>query len=184
MREGDEMVNLALFVRMEAKAGREEDVAAFLKEALPLVQGEPATTAWLALRLSHSTFAICDAFPNQAGREAHLAGKVAEALRAKAPDLFVDPPVIEKAQVLASKLPGNANAAAPPVRGEQIPMQVGSELRIRNNGELILGNPELELGLYRGAADAMLSYRFDAKLREHVIRLLEPVAEHEALRAR
>jgi quinol monooxygenase YgiN len=173
------MVNLALFVRMEAKPGKEEEVAAFLKGAAPLVEAEHATTAWFAIRLGLSTFAIFDAFPNEPGRQAHLSGKVAEALIAKAPDLFAHPPVIEKAGVLASKLPNHH--AGKPVQEEKIPMQVGSELRITNKGELSLGNPELELGLLDGAADAMLSYRFDPKVGEHVIRLLEPVAEHRAL---
>jgi quinol monooxygenase YgiN len=176
-----EMVNLALFVRMEAKPGKEEEVAAFLKGAAPLVEAEPATTAWFAIRLDHSTFGIFDAFPNEPGRQAHLSGKVAQALIAKAPDLFAHPPVIEKAAVLVSKLP---NHASRPVLEEKIPMQVGSELRITNKGELSLGNPELELGLLDGVADAMLSYRFDPKAGEHVIRLLEPVAEHRALGTR
>jgi len=174
------MVNLALLVRMEAKPGKEEEVAAFLKGALPLVQAESGTTAWFAIRLTKSTFAIFDAFPNEVGRKAHLSGKVAEALMAKAPDLFAHPPEIEKAAVLASKLP---NHHATPMRGEKIPMQVGSELHITNKGELSLGNPELELGLFEGAADAVLSYRFDAKSGEHVIRLLEPVAEHRLMGA-
>src|SRR5262245_41483500 len=100
------MVNLALFVRMEAKPGKEEDAAAFLKGALPLVQAETGTTAWFAVRLNHSTFAIFDAFPGEAARQEHLSGEVAKALMAKAPELFANPPVIERASVLASKLPG------------------------------------------------------------------------------
>ena len=58
-----------------------------------------------------------------------------------------------------------------------IPMQVGTELRIRNNGDIILDNPELELAGDTAAADAVLSYRFDAESGEHILRLLEPVAE-------
>jgi quinol monooxygenase YgiN len=173
------MANLALFVRMEAKPGKEDEVAAFLKSALPLVQAEPATRGWFALRLDHSTFGIFDTFSDEAGREAHLAGKVAEALMAKAPELFSDKPVIQKVDVLASKTDGGR-----PLRGEKIPMQVGSELRIRNNGEISLGNPELELGLFESAADAVLSYRYDARAGQHVIRLLEPVAEHQTFGVR
>jgi hypothetical protein len=59
----------------------------------------------------------------------------------------------------------------------RIPMQVGTEVRIRNNGDIILDNPELELAADRAAADAVLSYRFDSERGEHVLRLLEPVAE-------
>lgn len=59
----------------------------------------------------------------------------------------------------------------------RIPMQVGTEFRIRNNGDIILDNPELELAADSAAADAVLSYRFDAESGEHILRLLEPVAE-------
>jgi quinol monooxygenase YgiN len=100
------MVNTALWVRLEAKAGKEKDVEAFLLGGLELVEQEPATTAWFALQLNATTFGIFDAFPDEAGRDAHLAGKVAEALMAKAGELFASPPQIVKVDVLASKLPG------------------------------------------------------------------------------
>jgi len=99
------MVTVALLVRLEAKPGKEAEVERFLRAGLPLVQDEPATTAWFAIRLGSSTFGIFDAFPNEAGRQAHLAGKVAAALMAKAPELLAKPPVIEKVDVLAAKLP-------------------------------------------------------------------------------
>ncbi len=99
------MVNVALFVRLEAKPGKEADVESFLREGLAVVQQEPATTAWFALRLGPTTFGIFDAFPDESGRQAHLSGKVAAALMAKAAELFSQPPVIEKVDVLAVKLP-------------------------------------------------------------------------------
>ena len=99
-------VKVALFVKLEAKSGKESEVEAFLRSALPLVDDEPETTAWFALRFGPSTFGIFDAFPGESGRQAHLTGKVAAALMAKAGDLFAKPPVIEKADVLESKLPG------------------------------------------------------------------------------
>jgi quinol monooxygenase YgiN len=100
------MVKVALFVRLEAKPGKEKEVEEFLISGLPLVMAEPATTAWFGIRLGASTFGIFDAFPNEAGRQAHLSGKVAAALMAKASDLFSKPPSIEKIDVLAAKLPG------------------------------------------------------------------------------
>jgi quinol monooxygenase YgiN len=103
---GINMVTVALWVRMEAKPGKESDVEKLLRGGLALVQEEPATTAWFAIRLGKSSFAIFDAFPDDAGRNAHLSGKVAAALVAQAPDLFSQPPTIEKTDVLASKLPG------------------------------------------------------------------------------
>jgi quinol monooxygenase YgiN len=99
------MVTVALWVRLEAKPGKEKDVEAFLRSGLPLAQAEPATTAWFALRLGPSTFGIFDAFPDDSGRKAHLAGPIAAALMAKAPDLLAKPPAIENVDVLAAKLP-------------------------------------------------------------------------------
>ena len=74
------MVTTDLMVRLEAKAGKEEELASFLVDALPLVEEEPETVAWLAVRADASSFAIVDVFPNQAGRQAHLEGAVARAL--------------------------------------------------------------------------------------------------------
>ncbi len=100
------MVKVALFVRLEAKPGKEKEVESFLLSGLPIVQAEPATTAWFGLRLGPSTFGIFDAFPDEAGRQAHLSGRVAAALMAKAGELLAKPPSIEKVDVLAAKLPG------------------------------------------------------------------------------
>ena len=97
---------LALFVRLEAKPGKEAEVESFLRSGLQLVQQEPGTSLWFGLRLSASTFGIFDTFANEAGRQAHLSGEVAKALMAKAPELFAQPPSIEKVEVLASKVPG------------------------------------------------------------------------------
>ncbi|HEX2645354.1 MAG TPA: antibiotic biosynthesis monooxygenase [Thermoanaerobaculia bacterium] len=99
------MVKTALFVRLEAKEGKEAEVAAFLKSGLALVQEEPATVAWFGIQLGPSTFGIFDAFPDDAGRQAHLSGRVAAALMANASELFSQPPSIEKVDVLAAKLP-------------------------------------------------------------------------------
>ena len=99
-------VALGLLVRLEAKPGKEEEVENFLRGGLAIVEEEPATIAWFAIRLGPTTFGIFDAFPDEAGRQAHLTGRVAAALMAKAPDLFAQPPAIEKVDVLAAKLPG------------------------------------------------------------------------------
>lgn len=97
-------VTVGLLVRLEAKPGKEADVEEFLNAGLSLVQDEPATTAWFALRMGPSTFGIFDVFPDSSGREAHLAGPVATALSDKADELFAQPPAVEKIDVLASKL--------------------------------------------------------------------------------
>ena len=99
------MIKLAFFVRLEAKPGKEAAVEEFLRTGLPIVQNEPATIAWFEMRLGPRTFGIFDAFPDEAGRQAHLSGRVAAALMAKASELFEKPPAIEKVDVLAAKLP-------------------------------------------------------------------------------
>lgn len=98
-------VNVGLLVRLEAKPGKEAEVASFLRGGLAIVNEEPATVAWFAIQLGPSTFGIFDVFPDEAGRQAHLAGRVAAALMAKAGELFSQPPAIEKIDVLAAKLP-------------------------------------------------------------------------------
>lgn len=99
------MVTVALLVRLEAKPGKEAEVEQFLRDGLALVQQEPATTAWFAIRLGPTTYGIFDAFPDESGRQAHLAGRVAAALGEKASELFASAPTIEKLDVLAAKLP-------------------------------------------------------------------------------
>jgi len=99
------MIKLALLVRLEAKPEKAAEMESFLRGALPLVEEEPATLAWFGIRLGPTTFGIFDAFSDESGRQAHLSGKVAAALMAKAPELLAEPPVIEKADVLAVKLP-------------------------------------------------------------------------------
>lgn len=98
------MVKVALLARLVAKPGKEEEVASFLKSALPLAQAELATIVWFALRLSKTEFGIFDAFPDDAGRKAHLNGPIASALMAKAGELLAEPPKIEQVDLLAVKL--------------------------------------------------------------------------------
>ena len=99
-------VNVAVYVALEAKPGKEEAVAEFLRQGKALAEAEPATIAWFGVRLGPSTFAIFDAFPDDAGRQAHMSGKIAAALMEKAGDLLAQPPSIKMADILASKLPG------------------------------------------------------------------------------
>ncbi len=98
------MLTLGLFVRLEAKPGKEEEVAAFLKQGLQLANQETTTPLWFALRMAPSTFAIFDAFRDETGRQNHLNGPIAKALMAQAPNLLATPPVIEKVEVLGAKL--------------------------------------------------------------------------------
>ncbi|MFZ6647351.1 putative quinol monooxygenase [Undibacterium sp. TJN25] len=100
------MVKYGLLVRLEAKAGKEAEVASFLASALPLANQEAGTVVWFALRMGPSTFGIFDAFASEEGRTAHLSGPIAAALMAKAPELLSQAPVIEQVDLLAAKLSG------------------------------------------------------------------------------
>lgn len=97
------MEQLALLARLEAKAGKEQELADFIKSALPLAQAETQTIRWYALQIGPSTFGIFDTFADESGRDAHLAGEIAKALMAKAPELLSADPVIEKVTLLAVK---------------------------------------------------------------------------------
>ena len=96
--------SVGILAKLTAKPGKEAEVEAFLKSALPLANQEEATTVWLALRLGPSTFGIFDAFADETGRDAHLSGPIASALMAKWQELLSEPPIIEKVDVLAAKL--------------------------------------------------------------------------------
>ena len=104
MLVGDRAVTVGLLVRLEAKIGKEDEVAQLLRDGLSLVLEEPATLAWFAIRIAPRTFGIFDAFPDEGGRQAHLAGRLAAALIERAAELLAQPPSIEQVDVLASKL--------------------------------------------------------------------------------
>jgi quinol monooxygenase YgiN len=101
------MTKFALYVPLQAKPGKEKEVADFLRSAVPLVNAEAGTISWFAIQEGPSSFAIFDTFDDEAGRDAHLNGKVAAALmeKAKAADLFAKAPEIYKLEILADKLP-------------------------------------------------------------------------------
>ena len=98
------MVTVGLLVRLEAKLGKETEVAQLLRDGLSLVLDEPATPAWFAIRIAPAIFGIFDAFPDENGRQAHLAGRLAAALMNRAGELLAQPPSIEQVEVLAAKL--------------------------------------------------------------------------------
>jgi quinol monooxygenase YgiN len=101
------MSKYALYVPLEAKPGKEAEVAAFLRSAVPAVDAEPGTRSWFAIQEGPSRFAIFDTFDDEAARDAHLNGKVAAALKEKARtgDLFAKAPKIQKLTIVADKLP-------------------------------------------------------------------------------
>lgn len=98
------MITLGIFVRLEAKPGKEEELAAFLIQGLELAKRETTTPLWFALRLGGGSFAIFDAFADETGRQAHLNGPIAKALIAQAPNLLAEPPAIQQLEIMGAKL--------------------------------------------------------------------------------
>jgi quinol monooxygenase YgiN len=98
------MVTVGLLATLNAKPGKEDDLASFLESALPLAQAEDDTIAWFAIKIDNATYGIFDVFPGPEGRQAHLDGPIAAALMAKADDLLSSPPDIKPIDVLAAKL--------------------------------------------------------------------------------
>jgi hypothetical protein len=101
-QESNSMEAIGLLVTLEARPGKEADAEAFLKSAQPLALNENETLKWYAIKLGPGKFGIFDTFANEGGRNAHLSGEIAKALGARANELFVSPPQIEKVEILAS----------------------------------------------------------------------------------
>ncbi|NPT54675.1 putative quinol monooxygenase [Paraburkholderia elongata] len=97
------MIRNALFVRLEARPGKEQAVADFLAAGLDMAGQEATTPIWFALRLSPTTFGIFDAFASEEDRQAHLHGSIAAALAAHADEMLASPPSIEPIDVLGMK---------------------------------------------------------------------------------
>jgi quinol monooxygenase YgiN len=97
------MHSVALLAILEAKAGKQEELAAFLKSALPLAVKEAATVSWFSFRIDSSRFGIFDTFADESGRTAHLNGEIAKALFARAEELLASTPQIERPEILAAK---------------------------------------------------------------------------------
>jgi quinol monooxygenase YgiN len=98
-------VTVALLVTLEAKPGKEEDVAGFLEGGRSLVEAEPDTVSWYAFRQGQTTFGIFDTFANDDGRQKHLSGEVAKALGQITEDLLAAPPDIRPVDLVAAMLP-------------------------------------------------------------------------------
>ena len=99
------MEKVGLFVRLHAKPGKEAEVEKLLASGLSLVEQERGTRTWFALRFDKENFGIFDSFADEPARQAHLSGRLASTLMAKAGDLLAEPPVIERTDVVAAKLP-------------------------------------------------------------------------------
>ena len=99
------MSTLSIWAQLEAKPGKEKELEAFLKSALPLAEAEPETVTWYAVKMGPGKYGIFDTFADENGRNAHLNGPIAKALFAKAGELLARPPEIAKPEILAAKVP-------------------------------------------------------------------------------
>ena len=149
------MTKLALYVPLQAKPGKEKEVADFLRSALPLVNAEPGTISWFAIQEGPSAFAIFDTFDDEAGRDAHLNGKVAAALmeKAKAGDLFAKTPEIYKLEISRT----NCQNERPPAPVVAISAATQKTTRVPDRMDAGPKNGPTPKGLVRGSADAWRS---------------------------
>jgi quinol monooxygenase YgiN len=139
------MVTKALLVRLDAKDGKDAEVEDFLTSARPIVEGESATTAWFAVRFGRGEYGIFDVFGDEAGRDAHLSGEVAQALSARGDELFASPPQIQKADVLAAKLPSGASRVVTKGLLLLLPPKAGHESEVEEflrGGEAIVAQEQ------------------------------------------
>lgn len=93
----------AIVAHLEAKPGKEAELAQLLIGAQPLAVAEGFTRTWYAWQTGPRSFGIFDTFDDEAGRKAHLEGRIAQALMGKADELLASPPDLRMADVLAVK---------------------------------------------------------------------------------
>src|SRR3954466_10652237 len=98
------MNQVGILATLHARPGKQQEVEAFLRSAIPLVQAETGTTAWYSFRIGPSTFGIFDTFADETGRTQHIEGDVAKALFARAEELFETPPQIQEVDIIAETL--------------------------------------------------------------------------------
>ena len=97
------MAKQAIWVMLKAKAGKEAEVEAFLKQGATMTQNETQTVTWYGVKIAPGVYGVFDTFDDEEGRDAHLNGDIAKTLMAKAPELFENQLQIEKLEILASK---------------------------------------------------------------------------------
>ena len=96
-------VTVGVLALLKAKPEKPEELAALLEQARELAVVEQQTVSWYAFRADEVTYGIFDTFETDAGRQAHLAGEIAQALVKAAPDLLATDPDIRPVQLLAVK---------------------------------------------------------------------------------
>ncbi|HEY0941014.1 MAG TPA: hypothetical protein VGE08_13010 [Steroidobacter sp.] len=94
-----------ILLTFKAKPGHEQEVEEFLLDARRVVMDEePNTTAWFALRTQDGEYGIFDVFPDNGARFVHLVGHVPRELAKHAISMLGSVPEVELVSVQAEKL--------------------------------------------------------------------------------
>jgi quinol monooxygenase YgiN len=96
-------VTVGVLALLEAKPEKAAELATLLEQARELAVAERQTVSWYAFKADEVTYGIFDTFETDAGRQAHLAGEIAQALITAAPELLAKEPDIRTVQLLAVK---------------------------------------------------------------------------------
>ncbi|MFG2776715.1 putative quinol monooxygenase [Streptomyces prunicolor] len=97
-------MKVGLLVRIEAKPEYADEVEALLRGAQELAEQEQGTVTWFAFRESATAFGVFDTFEDEQGRQAHLTGRIAEALGEAAQTKLSTPPAIVPVDLLGTKV--------------------------------------------------------------------------------
>lgn len=96
-------VTLGILALLEARAGKGDELAAFLKAGRDLAVAEEGTVTWYAFKISDTSYGIFDTFATGDARTAHINGQIPAALAQVSADLLTRAPDIQPVNVLAVK---------------------------------------------------------------------------------
>jgi quinol monooxygenase YgiN len=96
-------VRLAILALLDARPGKGDELAEFLRAGRELAAAEPGTVTWYAFKISETRYGIFDTFETSDARDAHLAGQIPQALSQVAPDLLAGDPDIRTIDIVAVK---------------------------------------------------------------------------------
>jgi len=96
-------VTLGILALLEARAGKGEQPAAFLKAGRDLAAAGEGTITWYAFKISDTSYGIFDTFATDDARTAHINGQIPAALAEVSADLLARAPDIQPVSLLAVK---------------------------------------------------------------------------------
>ena len=96
-------VTLGILALLEAKPGKGDELAAFLKSGRDLAVAEEGTVTWYAFKISDTSYGIFDTFATGDARTAHINGQIPAALAQVSADLLARAPDIQPVNLVAVK---------------------------------------------------------------------------------